>query len=90
MSTHAYESVTVTDTAGGLTSATYTTAISALITVETANVRYRADGTNPTSSEGHLLRVGDILELESPDEIQRIRFIRTSGTSSVIKVTYSK
>jgi len=37
----------------------------AVITVETDQVRYREDGTHPTSAEGILLNVGDVLTYDS-------------------------
>lgn len=37
----------------------------AIITVETDQIRYRYDGTAPTSSEGHLLNPGDVLTFNS-------------------------
>lgn len=88
MATYAFESVTVTGTAGGLTAATFDNSNSALITVETAAVRFRLDGTVPTASIGHELEAGDVLFLESNDEIQRVSFIRRDGVSATIRVTY--
>ncbi len=35
------------------------------ITVESDQVRYRIDGADPDSSEGHLLEVGDVLTFDS-------------------------
>ncbi|MCD6161324.1 MAG: hypothetical protein J7K40_02800, partial [candidate division Zixibacteria bacterium] len=43
-----YESVDVEDSAVGLTSGTYDDAIRAEMTLETAQIRYRVDGTDPT------------------------------------------
>ena len=68
----------------------------AIMTVEDANVRYRTDGTSPTSCEGHLLYVGDVLPFDcwtAPghdwmSELNRIQFIRTGVTSAAIKITW--
>lgn len=91
-----YESITVTDTAESLTSGTFKPvstpehawAKRAFITAETAQMRYRLDGTAPTSSEGHILNVGDILTLDGIANISRFQIIRTGSTSGVIKISY--
>jgi len=83
-----YESVTVEDSAIGLTSATYLDATRAEMTLETAQIRYRVDGTNPTSSEGHPVYVSDVIILDSAAQIAGFKAIRTGATSGVLKVTY--
>ena len=87
----AHESVTVDATVGGvaLTAGTYGTIIYAFITAETAQMRFTVDGTAPTTTVGHLLNPGDILELDSLSDITAFRAIRTGSVSGVIKVTYS-
>lgn len=85
----AFESITVADTAIGLTSATYGTATKAEMTLETASIRVRKDGTNPASDEGHLLQVGDTISLKSAADLATFKAIRTGATSGVLKVTYS-
>jgi len=86
-----YESITVAGTAIGLTDAIIRppgepqqTACEGRL--ETAQVRYRFDGTNPTASEGVLLEVGDILSLRGTTNLVRFRAIRTGGTSGVLKI----
>lgn len=86
----AYESVTVAGTAVGLTALTYGDATRAILTLETAQVRARWDGTNPTAGEGHILQVDDVLILRSASDIANFKAIRTGGTSGVLKVTYSE
>jgi len=83
-----YESVDVEDSAIGLTSGTYDDAIRAEMTLETAQIRYRVDGTDPTSSEGHPVYVGDVIILNSATQIAGFKAIRTGSTSGVLKVTY--
>ena len=83
-----YESITVADSAIGLTAAKYLDAEHAEITLETAQIRFRLDGTDPTSSEGHLVEVGDVITLNSAAQIAIFRAIRTGSTSGVLKVTY--
>ncbi len=84
----ATESVTVADTAIGLTAATYANARGAFLTLETAQIRFYYDGTTPTNLLGHLLEVGQTLNLYNEDEIRNFRGIRTGGTSGVLRVTY--
>lgn len=85
-----YESMTVADSAVGLTSGTYGNATKAEMTLETAQIRVRKDGTNPTSSEGHLVEVSDTVTLSSAADIATFKAIRTGATSGVLKVTYSE
>jgi hypothetical protein len=86
----AYESITVADTAKSLTAATYTTGVKkAFITLETAQIRWRIDGTAPTSAEGHLLETTQSLTLNGYSQIVLFKAIRT-GSSGTIKVTYLK
>jgi len=86
----AYESVTVTNTSTTLTASTYLNASRAFMTVETAAVRYRVDGAAPTSAEGHLLNIGDVLTLIGLQTIRNFKAIRTGATSGVLKVTYEE
>lgn len=86
----AYESITVAATAIGFTAATYDNAFKASITLETAQIRFRVDGTAPTSAEGHILDVAQSLEIEGKENIANFRAIRTGGTSGVLKVSYER
>ena len=85
---HAFESVTVAGTAIELTDATKLNATFATITVETAQIRFTLDGTTPTATVGHLLNPGDILTLDSAEQITQAQFIRVGATSGTIKVSY--
>mgnify|MGYP001608381281 CR=1 FL=1 len=90
----AYATLTVADTAIGLSSAS--TAIThavtgAIITLETAQIRWRADGTVPTDTEGHIMNISDALDFSEgnwQELLNRIRFIRTGATSGALKITY--
>jgi len=84
----AFESITVAATAIGGTALTYTDATSAELTLETAQIRIRIDGTNPASDEGHLVEVGDTITLKSAAQIANFKAIRTGSTSGVLKATY--
>lgn len=89
----AYESITISTTVKSLTSGKYTAdngevATRAIITVENARLRYRYDGDNPTSSEGHILNPNNVLVIIGSANIQNFRAIRVDGTDAVIRVTY--
>lgn len=88
-----YAAVTVAGTAIGLLDTITEAAIrkfganvKATVVVETAQVRYRADGTDPTASVGTPADPDDVIELESADEIVKFRAIRTGGTSAALHV----
>lgn len=59
----------------------------AVITVETDQVRFWVDGSTPTASVGHLLNVGDELELRGGDELTKFRVIRVTADAT-LQVTY--
>lgn len=87
-----FESITVANTAIGLTNTTYSpTAVAPMTTcsarLEVAEVRYRMDGTNPTTSAGTLMEPGDELPLASPGDMVNVRFIRTGSVSGVLNVS---
>lgn len=84
----AYESVTVSSASKSLTSGTYGTRRRALITAETATVRFRLDAVAPTSAVGHLLAPGDVLTLDSAEQVSKARFIRRDGTDATLRCSY--
>lgn len=93
----AFESVTVTGTAGGLTAATYapgttvtpaSPASFALITIEADQIRWRADGGTATSAS-HLMQVGDTIELQGTNAVVNFSAIRVSGNAT-IRVSYAR
>lgn len=88
-----YESITVADTAIGFTAATIaavpnTPEATATCTLETAQIRFRTDGTAPTSSEGHILEIGQSLDVFGWQAMSNLRAIRTGSTSGVLKCSY--
>ena len=89
-----YESITVTDTAIGLTASILNTTIKpkrAFLTIETAQLRYRYDGTDPTDTEGHILNpVVNYLIIEGWHNLNNFKAIRTGAISGVIKVSYER
>lgn len=91
--TFAYESITVDNTVKSLSSI-YTDndgniAVKAIITVETAQMRWRMDGVNPSSTEGHLANPTDIIILNNSSDIKNFRATRVGSTSAVIRVSYA-
>ena len=79
----AYEALDITASAVALT-ADSSNRLSFVGVLETGQVRYRGDGTAPTASEGRLLQIGDRIIL-SRSEIVNTKFIRTGGTSGVLR-----
>lgn len=59
----------------------------ALIECETAAVRYRLDGTGPSSSVGHILNPGDVLELQGLAELSGFGAIRRDSTDATLRVS---
>ncbi len=60
----------------------------ALVTVETAPIRFRTDGGTPTASVGHLVQAGGSFEVIGPGDVFQFRAIRATGTDGAISVTY--
>lgn len=52
--------------------------------VETAAIRSRGDGTDPTAAEGQLIGVGDIIYM-TESELEKTTFIADTGTSGFIR-----
>jgi hypothetical protein len=98
---YAFETLTVDATAGGIgftasklrqqigTSSQMTKAIEALLTVETAPIRFTTDGTAPTAAIGHLLNAGDSVVVTGQGNLTRFKAFRTTGVSASVAVTYS-
>jgi hypothetical protein len=60
----------------------------ALISVENNSIRYRYDGGNPTSSEGHLVLPGGGLTLSGVEALTKFKVISVED-QAIIQVTYS-
>ena len=68
---------------------TYTgAAIYATITCEDAQIRFRTDGTSPTADEGHVLNPGDVLTLDSNEDILAFEAIRVGDTDAELRATF--
>ena len=83
-----FETVSVSTTAVGLTTATVGNHAEAFITCEVAAVRFRFDVTAPTATVGHILGVGDVLTLTSNAALKAVRFISRDGTTATLAVSY--
>lgn len=89
----AFETVTVSTTAIGFTAATYAPSVTrkasyAIISVEAQPIRYRVDGSNPTSAVGHPAVANDQLEVCGISAVTNFRAIRSGGTDSSLSVTF--
>ena len=95
-----FSTLTVTDTAvtlaTGCSPAMPAGAKGALITLETAQVRFRSDGEAASSTVGHKMYVGDALCYDSwsvpkenwRTEFNKLSFIRIAGTSGVLSISW--
>lgn len=87
-----YEQLTVAGTAVGITAATYgpapdgTPRTSCLLVLETAQVRWRADGIAPSSTVGTPFDAGGSLTIPA-SAFKNFQAIRTTGTSGVLNIT---
>lgn len=89
-----YELLTVTNAAAvGFTAATSAEARAAACTLEgTATLRYRYDGTAPTTTEGHLATTPSAtapvaLTIQGRNNVVRFRTIATAGNAT-LRCTY--
>ena len=82
-----YEAITVSNVAIGFTAGNITGKKGVYLSVEADEVRYRYDGTDPTATEGHLLYVGDRLQLMHPTVLSKFRMIRVT-TDATVRCTY--
>ena len=89
----AFESIIVSTivkqfTVDTLTVTTNTLAQKAVITIEDGSIRYRYDGTDPTSSVGHQMFPLDTLAIIGSINIQAFRAIRTGLADATLRITY--
>lgn len=82
------ESITVSSTVIGLTDSRTSGRSSALITVETASVRFWPDQRVPSATVGTVLNPGDTLTLDSAATLRDIQFIRRASTDAVLRCSY--
>ena len=83
------EMVTVADSVIGLTALTYGTATKAILQVQDAPLRYWQTGDDPSSTEGILAQIGDVIYLNSAADIANFKAIRTTSASAKLACQYS-
>lgn len=59
-----------------------------MLSVETADLRFRIDGGLPTAASGHFLVAGDYAVLHGGQALSRLRLIRTGDGDATVRVTY--
>lgn len=87
-----WEKLTVAGTAVGLSSTTITPSgrpdrKACILTLETAQIRWRVDGTSPDATTGHIMDPGGAITVRGQADLSRFRAIRTGGSSGVLSVT---
>lgn len=92
-SAYDYEKLTVGVAAVGLTAAKRTTnspvgAKFVTLAVESNAIRYRADGTDPTATDGMPIAAGSTVEIKGKDSISRLKMIRSGGADATVHVHY--
>lgn len=87
---HGFEKLTIDGTATPLTAATYAGAMTAVVCVENAGMRYRVDGVAPTTDTGIPMASGDVFYLQSPEAIAGFLGIAVTATDSVLQIAYDK
>ncbi len=60
----------------------------AMISSESADLRFRIDGGQPTGSDGHYLVSGDALVVSGTQALQQFRAVRVGDVSATLRVTY--
>lgn len=58
-----------------------------VLDIQTADVMATFDGSNPTTSNGHLLKAEQGLITMSANAVKALKLIRASGTSAAIHLT---
>jgi len=82
-----YETLAVAASAVALASVP-SGATRAYIQVDTGPVRFRYDGSNPSTTVGTLIAADGSITLKGESTLAAVRFIRSSGTSASLKVAY--
>src|SRR5881396_698738 len=61
--------------------------VRAILSVETAGIRYRYNGADPDAQTGHLLQAGQGITVEGAYNIGKFRFIRATSTDATVFLT---
>ena len=81
-----FETITVSTVAIGLTAAKI--GVGFFLTVEGADIRYRLDGTAPTSSVGHLALDGTTIQVINSNTAANLLMIRDGAVDATVSVTH--
>ena len=88
----AFQTLTVSTTVVGFNSEIFKAGLEkaqrATITVETAGIRYRVDGGEPSSIVGLLVNNGDIITLDNFNEINLFKAIRSGAADATLNVDF--
>ena len=80
----AYESITVSSAAIGITASLITKPVfGVFLTLEIADIRWRTDGGNPTADEGHRLYAGQSLMLANENAVTNLRMFAVAADATV-------
>ena len=93
LTTYAEEVISITDSAQRLTlSNFYSTPPCKKVEMflETAQIRFRLDGTDPTSTVGEVMNPYDRMTLTGMNDAENFRAIRTGGTSGNLRIKYKR
>lgn len=82
-----YEQKTVSDSAVGFDSIP-SNAMKAVISVEDATIRYRDDGTDPTTTTGIIAYNGTVIILQGRESITKFKAIRTGAIDAELNCLY--
>ena len=82
------EAIVVSSTAVSLPQRTYDIHERADIFVETAAIRFRLDGDDPTATAGLTGLVNDIIKLENGFELAGFRVIQRDAADATIRISY--
>lgn len=85
-----FEKITVSDEAIGLTAGKLAGKKAAFITVETASIRFRIDGTAPDTDTGHIVVSGGNMFFNDRTgaALTNLSMIRDGAADATVQVTY--
>ena len=86
-----YEEITVSNAVIGFTPAlliAFPQPKGAVLTLETAAIRWRVDGGDPSGTVGHLMSVGDSIVIHGPNNMPNFKAFRDTAVDGVLRVSY--
>jgi len=89
----AFETLTVSTVVKTLNEEIYMSGLersnSAVIDVQTAGIKYRTDGGSPSATVGMTAGAGDVITLESYNEVKLFKAIRSGAADATLNVDFS-